>query len=160
MASKGILVIGLALAGLLAATGSSVYALADDGVGASAKAIKVAHWRGGGHGKGWLKRADADKDGAITLDEAIAARAKRFERFDADKNGVVSEQEVQQAVAERVERISKRIQRRFDQNRDGKITREEYDRFAKERFGWMDLNDDGKIEQDEMPSFLRHKLDD
>ncbi len=158
MKQKGLLLIGIAVAGLTLAAGSSVYAFSGGGFGGRNHGCGMSHWRGG-HGEGWIKRADVDKDGVISLDEALAMRGGRFERFDTDKSGEVSAKEIETAVNERVEDITRRIVHRFDQNRDGKVTRDEYDRFAKERFSWMDLNDDGKIEKDELPGFKQHKRD-
>jgi len=108
--------------------------------------------------KGWLARADANKDGAITLEEVTVAREVRFSEFDRNKDGAVSADEVETAVRERVERRTKRIVRRFDKDRDGTITRDEFNRFAEERFTWLDLNDDGKVTKDEMPRSMRHMI--
>ena len=105
---------------------------------------------------GWLARADADKDGAITLDEVSAMRSARFAQFDRNKDSAVSPDEIEAVVRQRVERISKRIIRRFDKDRDGTITKDEFNRFAVERFSWLDLNDDGKVSKDEMPRRMRH----
>jgi len=162
MTNRGMMLVAMTMAGFVAAAGSSVIAFADDGMRAGQQGATQVKWRGGhgghyGHGKGWMKHADANKDGIITLEETLSVRDKKFERFDADKNGIVTDEEVQVVVQERVDRMSTRIVRRFDQNRDGKITRDEYDRFAKERFSWMDLNDNGKIEKDELPGPMRHE---
>ena len=155
MKNRGLLLAAVAMAGLTVAAGSSVIAFADEGM-SGRHGSKSAHWRGG-HGKGWMTRADVNKDGAITLEETLSIRDERFERFDADKNGVVVDEEVRAVIQERMDRMTKRIVRRFDQDRDGKITRDEFDRFAKERFSWMDLDDNGKIEKDELPGRNRHK---
>lgn len=108
--------------------------------------------------KAWLARADADKDGAISLQEIRTTREVRFSEFDRDNDGIVSAEEIETAVRERVERRTKRIVRRFDKDRDGAITRDEFNRFAEERFTWFDLNDDGEVTKDEMPRFMRHMI--
>ncbi len=159
MTNRGTMLAAITMAGFMAAAGSSVIAFADDGVRAGQPNATHVKWRGGhgGHGKGWMKRADANKDGTITLEETLSVRDEKFERFDTDKNGVVTDEEVQAVVQERVDRMSTRIVRKYDQDRDGKITRDEFDRFAKERFGWMDLDDNGKLEKDELPKSMKHK---
>ncbi|GBE44845.1 EF hand [bacterium BMS3Bbin10] len=105
---------------------------------------------------GWLARADADKDGAISFDEVKAMRGARFAEFDRNKDSAVSPEEIEAVVRQRVERITKRIIRRFDKDRDGTITQDEFNRFAVERFSWLDLNDDGKVSRDEMPRRMRN----
>ncbi len=57
---------------------------------------------GGGHRgpEGMMGRmADANKDGAVSRDEFLAAQGKRFEMMDADKNGTVTAEERQAARA-------------------------------------------------------------
>ncbi len=105
---------------------------------------------------GWMAKTDANKDGAITVEEIKSMRNARFARFDHDGDGAVSKGEVEAAVKERVERMTKRIVLRFDKDRDGTITRAEFNRFAEERFSWLDLNEDGKVSRDEMPRRMRH----
>ncbi len=118
--------------------------------------------RGGGHGYGmgrhmgyWMTKADADEDGAITLEEVEAMRGKRFAEFDKNADGVVDEAElkarIEEKIKKRIERRVKRMTRRFDKNRDGRITKEEFNSRARERFSWNDLNDDGKLDGDELP---------
>ena len=50
----------------------------------------------GGH---WFERADADGDGRVTLDEALARPLKLFDLADVNHDGVVSVQERQMAMA-------------------------------------------------------------
>ncbi len=149
MAIGAIRLIGLAIGALTLGVLSASFAFGQFGPGHPAMGMQGP--------KGWLDRADANKDGAISLDEIRALREVRFTEFDRDKDGVVDAAEIDTAVRERVERMSKRIVRRFDKDRDGTITRDEFNRFAEERFTWLDLNDDGQVTKDEMPRFMRHK---
>ena len=58
--------------------------------------------QGGGHRgpEGMMGRmADANKDGAVSRDEFLAAQGKRFEMMDTDKNGTVTAEERQAARA-------------------------------------------------------------
>ena len=59
----------------------------------------------GGHSKGMgggpgmmLRMADANNDGAITRDEALAAALKHFDKMDANKDGQVTKAERQAAM--------------------------------------------------------------
>ena len=126
-------------------------------------------WRGAGHEGGfgrhigkWMKKADADGDGAISLEEVQAMRASRFTKMDGNGDGVIDRAEIDarmnDRIAKRIERMKQRadrralrMTRRLDKNRDGKITKAEFEARAVERFAINDLNDDGKISGDEMP---------
>ncbi len=50
----------------------------------------------GGH---WFERADANQDGRVTLDEALARPLQLFDLADVNKDGVVSVQERRVAMA-------------------------------------------------------------
>ena len=52
---------------------------------------------GGGPGM-MLRMADANNDGAVTRDEALAAALKRFDKMDANKDGQVTKAERQAAM--------------------------------------------------------------
>ncbi len=47
----------------------------------------------------WFERADADGDGRVTLDEALARPLQLFDLADIDRDGVVSVKERQVAMA-------------------------------------------------------------
>ncbi|PKB14850.1 EF hand domain-containing protein [Novosphingobium kunmingense] len=53
---------------------------------------------GGGHG-GMMKMADANKDGAITKTEAVAAALAHFDKADANRDGSVTPDERKSAMA-------------------------------------------------------------
>ncbi len=65
-----------------------------------------------------FERIDLNQDGAITREEARAARSRHFERLDADQDGVISLEEFQAMVERRFER--------HDLDGDGRLTREEF----------------------------------
>ncbi len=48
---------------------------------------------GGGMGQRMLKRADADRDGKVTLAEATAGALRRFDRIDGNRDGRVTPEE-------------------------------------------------------------------
>ena len=45
------------------------------------------------HGGGMFERADADKDGRVSLTEALAKRLALFDKVDTDKDGKISPEE-------------------------------------------------------------------
>lgn len=47
----------------------------------------------GGFGGMWFDRADADKDGRVSLAEASAGALARFDNVDTDRNGTISPEE-------------------------------------------------------------------
>jgi Ca2+-binding EF-hand superfamily protein len=54
---------------------------------------------GGGNGNGMMRQglgaADANSDGRVSRDEALAAPYRGFDRLDANNDGVISSQEMQ-----------------------------------------------------------------
>jgi Ca2+-binding EF-hand superfamily protein len=50
--------------------------------------------RAGGHGKKMLKLVDTDGDGKVSKAEALAAAAARFDRADANKDGFITVEEM------------------------------------------------------------------
>ena len=61
---------------------------------------------GGGFGLRAFERQDANRDGRLSLAEAIRARLVRFERLDLDRDGRLTREERQRARAERRDRRS------------------------------------------------------
>jgi Ca2+-binding EF-hand superfamily protein len=100
-----------------------------------------------------LRDADANKDGAITLDEAMAAAEKRFAGLDRNKDGVIDTADRDALRAETVDYRVKRFIHYFGADADGKVTKEQFAAKAKERFARMDLNNDGTISRDERPGW-------
>jgi Ca2+-binding EF-hand superfamily protein len=154
----------LLIAGVLLAAGSVV-------------AISAPHFRGRHmhHGPGFgdlgggfgpspmrfgerLKEMDADKDGAITLEEFLARREPRLARLDRNKDGVIEAGEFEAAAKESADYWTKRFMKRFDADGDGKVTKEEFARARKERFAMRDLDGDGRIGLEDRPPGLRERL--
>jgi len=105
--------------------------------------------RGGRHGGGrmlrFLQGSDADKDGAVTLDEAKGQAAKRFAQFDRNKDGSVDEADRSAMRQEMKDYRVKRFLHRYGADADGKVTREMFQQRAKERFAELDHDGDGKV---------------
>ncbi len=106
---------------------------------------------GPGLGKRLFRMADADGDGAVTLEEATKLRLRPFQRFDLNGDGLVSADEALEAIKKRLEPKIRRLVRTFDENGDGKVSRDEFTAPTKERFSFLDFNGDGKITRDELP---------
>lgn len=100
-----------------------------------------------------LRDADANKDGVVTLDEALAAAEKRFAGLDRNKDGVIDTADRDALRAETVDYRVKRFIHYFGADADGKVTKEQFAAKAKERFARMDLNNDGTISRDERPGW-------
>jgi len=141
----------------------------------SVAAISAPHFRGGHHRHGAifgdmgvglvparfgerLKEMDADKDGAVTLDEFLTRRNPGFARFDKNNDGVVDAAEFEAAAKESGDYWIKRFIKRFDADKDGKISKDEFARARKERFAMRDLNDDGRLGLEDMPPGMRERV--
>jgi Ca2+-binding EF-hand superfamily protein len=107
-----------------------------------------------------LKAMDADKDGAVTLEEFLARRNRVFARFDKNNDGIVDAAEFEAATKESSDYWIKRFIKRFDADRDGKISKDEFARARRERFAMRDLNDDGRIGLEDMPPGVRRRMAD
>jgi Ca2+-binding EF-hand superfamily protein len=104
----------------------------------------------------FLRGADADKDGAITLDEAVKAAGDRFDRMDRTKDGTLDRADRDALVKEMTDYRVKRILHRFGATADGKITRDQAFKVAGEMFARFDRNSDGTISRGERPRWGRH----
>jgi hypothetical protein len=116
-------------------------------------------------------RGDADGDGVLTRDEAMAQADARFDRMDTNKDGKLTPDEMHPrrpmgaadttppppppadgasppppAAGPGGRGFGGRMFARLDTNSDGVIDREEYRALAAQRFDRMDTNKDGKID--------------
>ncbi len=81
----------------------------------------------GGRGMGrWLRNLDANDDGSVTLEEALAKQAPFFNRIDTNGDGVIDAKEIDAEIALNVDYFSKAMFKRLDKDGDGKITKQEY----------------------------------
>ena len=101
---------------------------------------------GGGMGLRGLIAADTNKDGAITLDEVLAAAGKRFDLMDRNKDGTLDAAD-REAMSK--EMTDYRVRRFMHSHgaKDGKVTREQFFAAAKERFAEHDRNSDGRLDR-------------
>ena len=116
-------------------------------------------------------RGDANGDGVLTRDEAMAQADARFDRLDTNKDGKLTPDEMQPrramggadaappppppadgasspppAAGPAGRGFGGRMFARLDTNGDGVIDREEYRALAARRFDRMDTNKDGKVD--------------
>jgi Ca2+-binding EF-hand superfamily protein len=108
---------------------------------------------GGRHGRllALVRGADANKDGVVTLDEALAAAQARFARLDKNGDGVIDNADREQMRKEMVDYQVKRFIHRYGADADGKVSREKFTEEANARFARLDVNKDGQITRDERP---------
>lgn len=107
--------------------------------------------RGGMGPMAFLRDADANKDGVITLDEAVAAAEKRFATMDRSKDGVVDQADFANMRKEMVDYRVKRFIHHFGADKDNKVTREQFAAKAADRFSRMDFDNNGVIDRAELP---------
>ncbi len=108
-------------------------------------------------------RGDANGDGVLTRDEAMAQADARFDRMDANKDGKLTPDEMRprRPMGEAAATApadgaapppagaggrGERMFARLDTNGDGVIDRAEFRAQAAQRFDRMDTNKDGKID--------------
>lgn len=115
--------------------------------------------RFGEMGRKMFTQADANADGAVTVEEMGERLKLHFTEADADADGFATRAEVLAAIEKRAEgrrmarragAISDRLVERFDLNDDGKVAIAEIENRAKKHFALADWNDDGKVEMAEL----------
>lgn len=112
-------------------------------------------------------RADTNKDGAISREEAQARFNQRFDAMDKNHDGKVTPEEMRAsrdgARAERTGQMQARMDdyfKRVDTNHDGRLSRDEVNanmpRLARD-FDRLDANHDGQLTQDEIRAGMRER---
>ncbi len=126
-----------------------------------------------------LGKADADKDGALTMAEANAQRAQWFKEMDANKDGKLSASEYPGESFKKIDKngdgvvvieewliyfVGNASDKKAantgapqkghwaagaDSNKDGKISRDEFAAVFVARFYYFDANKDGKVSTEE-----------
>jgi Ca2+-binding EF-hand superfamily protein len=119
-------VAGFMVAGLLAVAGATAAnaAVGDDDGNVALKGVPQRGALG-------LKRFDADRDLAVTVDEFLKRRVEAFTKRDKNGDGTLDPLELGQAPLgvrqQRQERRADQLLVRLDANADGKLTRSEFE---------------------------------
>ncbi len=103
-------------------------------------------------GLGRVIAADADKDGAITLDEVLAEAGRRFDLMDRNRDGILDAADRDALSKEMTDYRVRRFMHSYGAAKEGRVTREQFFATAKERFAERDLDRDGRVDRnDAMP---------
>lgn len=106
-----------------------------------------------------FERADANRDGLITLAEFKASRTQQFDRFDRNGDGSISQADVGRIAQFRPEigqRLNMLIQT-ADANQDRRVTKAEFAAAPAPIFERADTNRDGVVSKSEL-EVLRQAL--
>lgn len=105
------------------------------------------------HRRAPLKALDTNADQAISLNEAMDARRKRFALIDSNDDGLISKAEL--APVTREARLEDRFAR-VDGNKDGRISPAEWEAKVSELFARVDSNGDRLITREELRAMVGH----
>lgn len=92
-----------------------------------------------------FRSLDRNRDGAIMLDEMIAASDERLKRMDKNRDGAISRDEFSGFHAAEARQRAERIFRALDRNRDGRITANEARGTREQNLMRCDLDKNGSV---------------
>jgi Ca2+-binding EF-hand superfamily protein len=141
-----------ATVGTVLAAGISVFAMRQEGTGQQdqprvrpgARVARTARMQ-------W-RRLDKDGSGTISREEWIRD-PQVFDRADANKDGALTPDEARQAAQARVRQRQQERWKRLDQNADGVLSKDEWRR-RPEAFDRLDANRDGQLTPQELQARL------
>lgn len=97
-----------------------------------------------------FQKLDADKNGAVTREEAMKLVDERFAAIDANKDGVIDKAEAETWIGRRAPAAAvQAFLDRHDLDGDGKVTKAEFEKPFAKIFAVFDRNDDGKVTLEE-----------
>ena len=101
---------------------------------------------------GALEFADANKDGKVTRQEYIDARAAQFARMDRNGDGVVDDADSRERAEQSAmaKRMANAMRGRIDANSDGKISKDEFVNAPTMLFDRFDADKNGELDAREL----------
>jgi spore coat protein H len=131
--------------------------------------------RGNGLASAIMKRADADKDGKVTLDELVAAAETLFKESDKDKKGSLDDKGVGAAISILSPPgfgpgpggpggfglgnfLSKPLLEALDKDKDGKLTKDELSAGVKKFFADCDKDKKDKLDEKQIAEGINRLL--
>jgi Ca2+-binding EF-hand superfamily protein len=109
---------------------------------------------GGGRGLpmlALLRGADQNKDGAVTLEEALAVGAQRFASLDRNSDGAIDRADFDALRKEMTDYRIKRFIHHYGGDKDGRVTRDQFMAKWQERVARLDRDNDGTLSAGELP---------
>jgi Ca2+-binding EF-hand superfamily protein len=103
-------------------------------------------------GEGVFERSDANKDGTVTREEFIAARADHFAKLDRNSDGYIDSGDVPKRLAARRQQQGGGdfMVGQFDADGDGKVSKEEFVNGPTLAFDRADTNKDNVLDAKEL----------
>jgi len=99
-----------------------------------------------------LEQADANRDGKVSKQEYIDARAAQFSRMDRNGDGFIDEADAREGAdqSQRGRRAASAIRGRMDSNGDGKVSKEEFVNAPTMLFDKVDADKNGELDAKEL----------
>jgi Ca2+-binding EF-hand superfamily protein len=104
-------------------------------------------------GEGVFDRSDVNKDGTVTREEFVAARADNFTKLDRNSDGYIDSNDVPKRLAKRRAQNGgggDLLAGQFDADGDGKVSKEEFVNGPTLAFDRADTNKDNVLDAQEL----------
>jgi Ca2+-binding EF-hand superfamily protein len=101
---------------------------------------------------GAIEQADANKDGKVTRQEYIDARAAQFARMDRNGDGLVDDADLRERPDQSFlgKRAAAAMRGRIDANSDGKISKDEFVKAPTTMFDRFDADKNSELDAKEL----------